>query len=94
MSTTNASKMVIVPLYNYKNLIFPQMAKIHTTPKYDFTWLQESNLMSLVLMGMFLNDIPLLDSIVNSFDNENLTVTMIFHGNLFPSLSNPLIYIG
>lgn len=31
-------------------------------------------------MGTFLNDIPLLDTIVNSFDNENLTVIMMVHG--------------
>jgi len=36
--------------------------------------------MLLVSMGTFLKYIPLLNAIVNSFDNENSTITMIVHG--------------
>lgn len=36
--------------------------------------------MPLVSMGIFSNDIPLLDAIVNLFDNENSIVTMMVHG--------------
>lgn len=35
--------------------------------------------MSLVSMGTFLNDIPLMDAIINSFNNDNMTVTMMVH---------------
>lgn len=33
-------------------------------------------------MGTFSNDIPLLDVIINLFENENLTITMIVYGKL------------
>lgn len=38
--------------------------------------------MMLVSMGMSSNDIPLLDMIVNSFDNENSTIIITIHGKL------------
>ena len=45
--------------------------------------------MPLVSMGMFPNDIPLLDAILNSYDNENSTVTMTIHGKPISSSIKP-----
>ena len=78
MLTSNAPVRTLS--YNYKNLVCPQISKILTTLGYDFSWLEESDLMPLVSMGTFPNDIALLDAILNSYDNENSTVTMTVHG--------------
>lgn len=65
MSTSNAS---IQPTsYSYKNIIYLLISEILTTIVYEFNWLQESNILYLVSMGTFLNDIPLLDMIMNFF---------------------------
>lgn len=80
MSTSNTYALATQASYGYKNHIWPQILEILTTLRYDFIWLQAFDLLSLVSMGTHPNDIPLFDTIINSFNNENLTIIMIVHG--------------
>lgn len=89
MSTSNAPARTTLQLYNHKNLICPQIFEIHTTLGYNFTWLKEFDLLLLVSMGTFANGIPLLDAIVNSYDNDNLTIAMTVHGKPVPFSIKP-----